>query len=130
MLDLENKKTAAAGENLPADLRPPTSSPEDVAMEDDTNAPTMIRAQGHKKKAGNLVENWFNRQSPWLNPTTNQNKNPVFQLPAAHTQLAKAALTAGKSALSKKTSGMTGVEKAVHEAQKQAQKEADGRDCM
>ncbi len=61
MLDLENKKTAAAGENPPVDLRPPTSSPEYVALEDDTNAPATIRSQGRKKKAGNLMENCFNR---------------------------------------------------------------------
>ncbi len=44
MPDLENEKAAAAGKNPPADLRPPTPSPEDVAMEDDTNAPATMRA--------------------------------------------------------------------------------------
>ncbi len=52
------------------------------------------------------------------------------QPPAAHTQPAKAAPIAGKSAPPKTTSGTTGVQKVVHEAQEQAQKEAERRDSM
>ena len=130
MPDLENEKAAATGKNPSADLCPPTPSPEDVAMEDDTNAPATTRAQGRKRKAGNLVENRPIRQSPRLNPTTDQNEDPVPQPPAAHTQHAKAAPTVGKSAPPKKTAGITGVQKAVHEAQEQARKEAERRGSM
>ena len=73
MPDLEKEKAVAAGKSPPAGLRPPTPSPEDINMEDDTNAPATTRAQGRKRKGGNLAENRPNRQSPRLNPTTNQN---------------------------------------------------------
>lgn len=76
------------------------------------------------------MENRPNRQSPRLNPTTNQNEDPVPQSPAAHTQPASAAPTAGKAAPPKKTLGITGVQKAVQEAQEQARKEAVRRDSM
>lgn len=130
MPGLEKEKAAAAGKNPPADLRPPTLSPEDIDMEDDTNATATTRAQSRKRKGGNLVENRPNRQSPRLNPTTNQNEDPVPQSPAAHTQPASAAPTAGKAAPPKKTLGTTGVQKAVQEAQEQARKEAVRRDSM
>lgn len=80
MPDLEKEKATAAGKNPPADLRPPTPSPEDLDMEDDTNATATTRAQSRKRKGGNLVENRPNRQSPWVNPTTDQNENPVPQV--------------------------------------------------
>ena len=121
---------AAAGKNPPADLRPPTPSPEDIDMGDNTNAPATTRAQDRKRKAGNIAENRPNRQFPRLNPTTNQNEDPVPQSPAAHTQAAKAAPTAGKPASPKKTLGTTGVQKAAHEAQEQAQKKTERRDSM
>lgn len=55
-------------------------------------------------------------QSPWLNPTSNQNKDLVSKPPTAHTQPAKEAPTAGYFAPSRKISCTTGVQKAVHEA--------------
>lgn len=130
MPNLEKEKAAVAGNNPPTDLRPPTPSPEDIDMEDDSNAPAATRAQGRKKKGGNLAENRPNCQSLRLNPTTNQNNDPVPQSPAVHTQPANAAPTAGKAASPKKTLGATGVQKAVHEAQEQAQKEAKRRHSM
>ena len=130
MTNLENEKAAAVGKNPPADLHSPTPSPEDIDIENDTNAPATTRAQGRKRKGGNLAENRPNRQSPRLNPTTNQNEDPVPPSPAAHTQPASAAPTAGKAASPKKTLGTTRVQKAVHEAQEQARKEAERRDSM
>ncbi len=116
MPDLENKKTAAARKNPPANLRPPTSSPKEVAIEDDTNSPATIHAQGRNRKVRNLAENCLNRQSPRLNPTTNQNEDPVPLPPTTHNQSAKAAPTAAKSALPKRISGTTREQKAVYKA--------------
>ena len=59
------------GKNPPADLRMPILNPEDIDMEDNTNSPATMRAQGRKRKGDNLAENRPNRQFPWLNPTTN-----------------------------------------------------------
>lgn len=130
MPDLEKEKAAAAGKNPPADLRPPILSPEDIDMEDDTNAPATTRAQGRKRKSGNLAENRPPRQSPRLNPTKNPNEDPLPQSPAAHTQPTKAAPTAGKAASPEKTLGTTGVQKAVYEAQEQARKKTERRDSV
>ena len=54
MPNLENEKPDTVEKNPPADLRPPTSSPEEVDIEDDTNTFAMMRAQGRKKKVENL----------------------------------------------------------------------------
>lgn len=120
----EKEKTAEAEKDLPADLHPPNSSPEDMSMEENADAPVTTRAQGRKRKAGNLTENRPSRQSPRLNPATNQDGVLSPQPPP------KAAPGADKAATSKKNAGTTGVQKAVQKAQEQARKKAEVRDSM
>lgn len=61
MPNLDSKKAAVAGKNPPTDLRLPTLGPEDLTIEDDTNALATMGAQGRKRKVGNLAENRPNR---------------------------------------------------------------------
>ena len=118
------------GKNPPTDLHPTTSSPKDIDIEDSINVIARTRTQNHKIKGGNLVENCPNCQLPQLNPRTYLNDDSVLQLPAAHTQLASGARIAGKATTLKKTLGITGIQKVVQEAQKQAQKKAVRRNSV
>lgn len=77
MPNLKSKKATTAGNNPPVDLRPSTTSPEDVAMENNANVLIIMHAQSYRRKAGNLAKYCLNCQSPQLNSTTNPNDNLV-----------------------------------------------------
>lgn len=136
-----NLKDAAAESLLarPPELRPPTPSPQDIEMqnealqliESDFDGPIRTRAQGRKRKAGNLAESCPNRQSPRLNPTANRDENltPAEALPT-RIQPTKATSATSKTAAPAKIAGAAGVQKAIQKAQEQARKEMEIRDSM
>lgn len=122
----------------PPDLHPLNPSQQDIdveneelkATENDADVSVVTRAQGRKRKAGNLAENRPNRQSPRLNPTTNQNEDLWSKSSPVDTQPAKAARATSKPAAQAKSVGIAGVQKAINKAQQQARKETEIRDSI